>query len=289
MKNSATTPSNSRRTIRTVPLLWAAPLVAGGCLILGAFVWGGTHLYQKHLIHRANELLKKGYAGLAAEQLEPHRKSLARTAEGCRTLTTALLAARRLAPLEATAQRCLENELATPEVVVGLSAAFEQTGRVNEAIRLLTDAAAANPKAPEFSHRLGLIYQEQKNIDLAVAQFLEANRRAPSAHALALDQLVFIARAERWAEAAVVADSLKDAPTDDPEVKLLLARVYQQAGRKEFAQTQSTIARTLLDKAPNKKAQLLKAYGDLLGSDTPAATPPAQPAQGPARNVASPR
>ncbi len=242
------------------------PLAGFIVILLGTATTAGQSLYRNHVVERADALTKKGYFGLAADLIEPHEAALTHSLDGCRILSISYFGSRRLDRLESATEACLENQQQSTDVIIGLAAAFEMTGRVDQAILLLQNSSAAFKNTAEFPHRLGMIYRNQKNIDGAIAQYLEANRRAPALHKLGLDYVVFMAENQKWNEAAAVADSLKDAKTEDPEVRLLLARVYQRAGRPEAAQAQVEVARSLLEKAPERRDPLLKAYGDLLPS-----------------------
>jgi tetratricopeptide (TPR) repeat protein len=260
------------------------PLAGAGTLVLVGAAVGGTYGYRLHLLNQAEEHIGKNFHMLAAELLDPVRENLTRDERACKALVNAYFGARMNSRLEWASEACISRGIEAPEVIVGLSAAWEQTGRMEAAIQLLSGAAEKFKSSPEFSHRLGMIYQGQKNTDLAVQNFLEAHRRAPGLAKLALDYLVFFAQNQRWSEASVVAESLKDAQTEDPEVKLLIARAFQRTGRAEAARAQTEIARTLLDKAPNKKDALMRNFADLLGSESPAPAP-GTPQRG--RNLAS--
>jgi tetratricopeptide (TPR) repeat protein len=262
------------------------PLAAAAILATVGAVAGGIYGYRLHTLSKAEALMEKNFHMLAAEYLDPFRESLVNDERACRALANAYFGSRMLSRLEWATEACITNGVEPPDVVVGLSMAWEQSGRVEAAVQLLKGAEEKFKNSPEFSHRLGVIYQSQKNLDQAVQSFLEAHRRAPGLAKLALDYLVFFIQNNKWSEASVVAESLKDAQTEDPEVKLLIARAFQQTGRNEAARAQVEVAKTLLDKAPGKKDALLKNFADLLESSSGAQPPAAAPA---GRNLASDR
>lgn len=262
-------------------------LILGGLVIAGTAV-GGTYAFRTYQLGRAEALMSRGFHQLAAEELDEMRFSFTGSNRGCAALINAYAGARQFARLEWAAESCVDRGQQTTETIVGLATAWEQTQRVEAATQLLQTAMENYKEVADFPHKLGMILNGQKNVDGAVKMFMEAHRRAPKAAKLALDYLVFFGQNGRWSEAAIVAESLKDAQTEDPEVKLLIARAFQQSGRTEAARAQAEVARTLMDKAPNKREALMKNFADLLqagGDATPAAAPASAPRGG--RNLAS--
>lgn len=264
----------------------ATGLALGAGISLLAVTAGGVYGYRIYLLGRAEALIGRGFHQLAAEELDESRFSLTGSARGCAALVNAYSGARQFARLEWASEACIDQKNQSAEVIVGLATAWEQTGRADAALQLLQTASENYKETPDFPHRLGVIYNSQKNVDLAVKSFLEAHRRAPKLAKLALDYLVFFTQNTRWSEASIVAESLKDAQTEDPEVKLLIARAFQQSGRTDAARAQVEIARTLLDKAPNKRDALLKNFADLFQAMDGTSGSPAPRTPG-GRNLAS--
>ncbi len=261
-----------------------AHLAVASATVLACCTFVGIYGYKNFRLGQAEVLMGRGFHALAAENLDGLRNGLTGTDRGCKALVNAYFGARNTVRLEWASEACIENGIQPPDVIVGLANAWEQTGKVEAAVQLLQGASEKFKEAPDFEHRLGVIYNGQKKTDLAIKSFMEAHRRAPTLTKLALDYLVFFAQNNRWTEASIVADSLKDAQTEDPEVKLLIARAFQQTGRAEASRAQVEVAKTLLDKAPNKKDALLKNFADLFQVTAPPAAP-ARPAT--KRNLAN--
>jgi hypothetical protein len=86
----------------------------------------------------------------------------------------------------------------------------------------------------------------------------------PQDSQLALDSLQYFISLKSEADVKFAAEKLKGVQTENPEVKLYVARALAQTGDKEGAKALAAQARELMAKKPESKDALEKAYGDVL-------------------------
>jgi tetratricopeptide (TPR) repeat protein len=244
--------------------------VLGG-VALGAIVlcvgaaWGVCTLRTYRVLMKAEDSMTKGFGALAAERIDPVRHEVIRFERGCSVMLSAYFNSRRTERLEWAAQACLEAGKDVPEVYLALAAHRELTGRDAEALRILSQVAPRFDKIPDLYYRMSQILQRNRNVDGAVAAMIQAVERSPAQSQIVLEALEYFSGLQRWNEARQMADKLKSAPTDDPEVKLVIARALRKGGDVGSAQQLIDQAKTLLAQRPEQKARLERAYADMLG------------------------
>jgi predicted Zn-dependent protease len=175
----------------------------------------------------------------------------------------------------------------TSDVYIGLAASRELTGRDGEALQILSQVTKKFDKSPDAFYRMAQIYHRAKDEPQATEATYQAALRAGNPQ-ISMEALQFLSKQLRWADAMRIASLVKDTETEDPEVKLVIARALQNGGDKAGAQAVSNQARALLAKHPENKAKLEIAYGDILPvkASVPISglAPPADPTRATASN-----
>jgi hypothetical protein len=241
------------------------PYVAGGALLIALGAWGASALETKLAISRAEKLLQKGYGSLAAETIDHHRKSAVSYKNGCSVMVGAYFASRHLERLEWAAEACLEAGKDSPDVYLGLAAHRELTGREAESLRILTSVAGKYDQIPDIYFRIAQILMRNKSNDAAAQYMLKATERAQGANQIVVEALQFFSSVQKWNEAKLMADRLKSAPTEDPELKLLIARALKNGGDAAGAQAVADQARGMIATKGDIKTAMERAYSDVLG------------------------
>lgn len=243
------------------------PLVLGGLAsFVAGLAWAGS-AYQSHrVLSRAEAQMKKGFFALAAETLDPYRKSLARKEESCKLLVAAYFSAKRPDRLEWVSEACLEAGKEIAEAYIGLAGSREMTGRDGEAVNILAGVAGKFDKTPDIYYALAQILKRNKKDNEALGSYQRAFERAPKNPQLALEATEYAASLQRWNEAKGFVEPLKAAETDNPEVKLFVARVLMKAGDSASAEPLVAQARDLMAKKPEMQKGLEQNYADVLVS-----------------------
>lgn len=229
-------------------------------------VVGGVYFGLSLLAERsADKLLSKGFGAIAADRLWAFRPILERRVSGCRLLVASYFQSREVNELDRVSQRCLENGINIPEPYIGLGAVREFTGRDQDALQLLAQVLPTFEKLPDIHLRIGIILRRLKNIEPAIQSYAKAAEMAPSNPQLQVDTLAFMAEQGKWKEALPVANRLRETQTDNPEIKLLVARALQKNGDSGTAQMLAEQASGLMGKLQvQAKEYLDKNYGDIL-------------------------
>jgi tetratricopeptide (TPR) repeat protein len=237
--------------------------IAAVVLGMAALAWGGTYLLTRRAASRAEELLRKGFGAVAADTVDCHRYRLTGSAANCKILIAAYFQSRRVERLEWASQACLEAGHEIPEDYIGLAATREWTGRAQEALQILSEGASKFDKIPDVYYTLAQFFQRNKQDDAAVNAFKQALARAPQDNALAIEALQFFANAKKWSDGKQIAEQLKTVQTDNPEVKVFLARFLIKNGNKAGAKELLDQANELVKAKPEVRKQLEDRYPDV--------------------------
>lgn len=261
---------------------WA--IAAGSIAGIATTLWGVQATFVHLRLTEAEAQLKKNFAALASESLEPVRYELTSSVRGCQTLVAAYFGAHKADRLEWAAQACISAGIETSDMYVGLAAARELTGQDAEALKILTQVAQKFDKSPDPLYRIAQIYRRNKKDDEATAMLMKAAELAPTNNQLSMEALEALSAAKHWQEARKMADRIKAVESDSIEVKLVIARALLNGGDKEGAQTLVTQARALMEKKPEIKAAVEHAFQDVLQPTASGMSPlpPGKIAEGPA-------
>lgn len=270
---------NRLKKLSSTPFGSALSAFFVGALILGGVgagaTWGICLVKANRALKKADEQLIAGRGALAAETLDPYRHVIKKDERACKIMISAYYAAHTADRLEWASQACIEAGNELPESYLGLAAAKEFTQRDQEALQILNNAVEKFPDTPDMVYRLGQVLRRNKRDDGAVSAFKEAMRRAPQNQQLALEVLDYLAFLERWQDAAQIARNLKSMQTENPEIKLLLARSLQRGGSPDESRGLVAEAQALLVKTPRFKEAIEKAYADVLNFGSGASGAPA--------------
>lgn len=237
-------------------------IIAGG--IVGGSIWGGCAYLENRALKTAESQLQRGFPAVAMETLEDYRHSLVDEAESCVTMINTYFQARRVDKLEWVSQACLEAGQDIPEAYLGAAAAHELAGRTGDALTLLDRVAPKFDKIPDIYYRMAQILKRLERKEEAVMAYKKASERAADNQQLTLEALQYFASLERWNDAKLMAVKLKDAKTENPEVKLFIARALLKGGDQEAARKLAGEAKELVKDKPQLKTVLEKNYSDVM-------------------------
>lgn len=243
-------------------------LIVGVVVALAAVPALGHYWMQHRALVSAEAQLTKGFPAVAADVVENYREGFVSSARGCQVLISSYAGTRDIGKLEWAGQACLSKGQDIPETYLGLAAAREMTGRDTEAFQLLAAVAQKFDKVPDIYLRMGQILQRNKQPKDALAAFLKASERAPQNNQLTLETIIFGTTLQAWNEIRPLAERIKTTQTTNPEVKLLLARVFKQVGDTASEQAVVQQAKDLLAKSQNR-AEIEKAFADVLKNEGP--------------------
>lgn len=214
---------------------------------------------------QAADLLKRGFGAVAAEVLDRHRQAFVKNADDCRLLLSSYFQAWRLERLEWAAQACLESGNDFLEEYLSLVTVREYTNRDSEALQILETMTHKFEKSADVFIRLGQLLRKTKQDARAAEAFSRGVELAPDNAQLNLEILQYFSSLRLWMKAKPIADRLKNAKTDDPAVKLVLARVMLNAEDPSAAQSLVAQARDLENKlSADERAKIESTYGDIL-------------------------
>ncbi len=233
-----------------------------------AVLAGGYVGIQKARLHfaikKAEKQVLSGYGALAARTMRSVENLATHTPAGCRILMNCYYAARRMEDLEWAAQACLDAGHEMPEPYVALTAVAESMNQDQKALNILEQALKRHSKSADLYYRVFLIMKRNKNFEQATLALTQATTLAPENGNLNLEALQFLVESRKWPEARQIAHRLAGVKTDNPAIKLLVARALIEGGDKASAEAVIAQAKELLAKNPQLKATLEKSYGDLL-------------------------
>lgn len=205
----------------------------------------------------AERQLGQGLGLLAEDTIEPYRAGLASTERGCRVMLNTYFQNQNAVRLEWASQACLNRGKDIPEVQLARASARELVGRDGDALTFLALGAQKFDKMPDFYIRIGQVLQRNKRDQDAVSYFKQASDRVPADANLALATLQYSIATQSWDNAKTLASRVKTTPTNNPEVKLLLATAFMHAKDQESAKIAAEEARLLM-KQPGADAALTK-------------------------------
>jgi len=264
--------------LKRTSLIWGAGIIA---LLIAGF-WALQVALANRAVSRAENFLAKGFGSLAVEAVDCYRYKLIRNELGCKTLIGSYFLSRKTDRLEWAAQACLEKGINIPELYIGLAASREFTNRDQEALQVLLQATTQFPESPDLHYRIAQLLRRNKKDEAATSAYLEASKRAPQNNTLTAEALEYFSSINQWPQAKQMADLIRNVPTENPELKLLLGRAYLKTGDTAGAGALASEARSLLARNPSKTPQLERLYADVL--QTNQASAPVQMNPGPVQN-----
>ena len=131
-----------------------------------------------------------------------------------------------------------------------VAGAYEQLGRVDEAIATLERAAAANPRAADPYIGLAELYQRQNNIDAAVAAYRHAIATNPNAADYRLTLANLLESQGQLNEALIEVQEAARLKPDDAALRQNLAFMYQRLQMYPEALAEAQVAAQLAPSDP---------------------------------------
>jgi tetratricopeptide (TPR) repeat protein len=237
-------------------ILILIPLIATG-------VWGANQVLASRAAKRAEVLMKKDFAVLAEDAIDPYRRTLIVKAEGCHLLLNIYYRTQDLVRLAWASEACLDAGQEVPAAYLGIAASREAQGHDVESLQILQTGAQKFPTSAEFPYRMSVLFKKNKQKDQAVAALMKASQLAPENKQISLEALQYFSSIERWSEAREMADRLKSVPIENPEAKLVIARALQRGGDMGSARELVNSVRKLLGGKPALQKALEQTYADV--------------------------
>jgi len=244
--------------------------VAGVILVISLFlgiVFSAQALMLRRATAKARFALEMGRPAVASEWVDPYRFQLARTEKGCQALLDTYLAAKSPGNLAWTSEACLDSGIENPEIHMGLALSREMSGADQDAILILEAATKKFEKVPGLVLRIAQILKRNKNQEGATLYYSKAMELAPDNENIALESLGYFLESRQDESARLVATKLKNAKTDNPEVKLVIARGLLRGGDATGAKMITEEAVGLVATNTQLRQRLQSSYPDLLTPD----------------------
>ncbi|MBI2712441.1 MAG: hypothetical protein HYX41_06255 [Bdellovibrio sp.] len=212
---------------------------------------------------KARTALDGGFPAVAANDLEKNRSDVVRRKDGCRLLMDTYYASRKADLLEWAAQACLASGQESPEAYLALAVSSELRGGDADALRILDAGTKKFEKTPGLYLKIAQILARNKNFDDAGNFYNQAVDKAPDNQNIALEAMQFFSQIGKDDAAKTLAGKLKGAKTDNPEIKLLLARALKRGGDVDGAKALIAEANTMMASNAQLKGRLEKIYEDV--------------------------
>lgn len=231
----------------------------------------------------ADGYLQKGFGALAADTLHPYRETLTSSTKNCSMLIGAYYLSHSAEKLEWASQSCISHEIHTPDSYMGLAASLQFTGREEEALKFLTQVSPKFDKVGDLDFQIAEIYRKNRKEDLATKYYVSATEKSQQNASMNMKALEFLVANRKWDNARVIAERLKNEKTESPDVKLIIARAFKNAGDEASAKTAVLQAKDLMGKmASEERAIVERTFSDELSLIQP------MPATADGRQLASP-
>ncbi|MBL7716417.1 MAG: tetratricopeptide repeat protein [Bdellovibrionales bacterium] len=266
--------------------------IAIGLILLSGIGYGSYYGIQTVRVSMATtdaqESLARGFPAVAADNVEGDRYLMLSKVNSCATMIDAYFRARAFGRLEWASQACLNAGHTIVEAFLGLSAVRAAEGRDEDALSILRDAIQTFPKNPVIFVRIAELFRKNKNDNAAIQAYQAAMERAPDDAALGLNTLEYFRALKKPELVKPLATRLKGVKSEQPEVKLVIARALKETGDTAGVDQMIREADALASKNPQLKAALQKAYSDVWKSADGAAAggAAAAPAAAPAAPAA---
>ncbi len=243
-------------------------VVAIAILVLGVpayfgFRYGQNYRLQK-VVQKADDEAKRGFWALAFENLDGYRRQLVKNEKDCNALLNVYDKAKKADRLEWAAQACIEAGIETYQNYLYLAASQEMFGRDGEALSLLKQLTAKFDKEPEaYRHISAILLRNKDEAGAAEALYQSAIRNSDPQQKL--DVMQMLLRQKRNDEALKLAQDLKEVKTENPEVRLTVARAFFAGHDKLSGQAQIDEAKSTMTKlAPERVKKIEADFSDVL-------------------------
>lgn len=242
------------------PIAWS---LAGFVLIASGSFIGWDQLQMRRSLQKADALVNKGYAALAADIIDPYRHRLAEQDKTCAKYIVLYSNARRWDRVESMSQECLDSKIEVQEAYEGLASVRDMQGATLEAIKILE---SAHEKFRTASMKRNLIRVSIKAGDYhrPIALYFDLINESPKDSALIYEAVKFFSDIGKWGEAKMIAQNLQGVESTDPNVFLTLARVMKNVKENKAALELIENANRLIAALPKEQQTAFKKkYNDV--------------------------
>ncbi len=236
-------------------------------LLIGLII--GCYFYTqnsrlKQALQKAEDEGKRGFWALAYENLEPFRFKLIKNEKDCNLILNVYANFRKAERLDWAAQACLESGVETYGMYLSLAIAQELYGRDQDALLLLDQMAKKYDKEAESYRQMAGIFLRNKDEARTGEALYKASLRTENPQ-IKLDAVTTLLRLKRDNDALTIALTLRDVPTENPEVKLIIARALIAGRDSTGGLPQINEAKGLMMKLDAERVtQIERDYADVL-------------------------
>jgi hypothetical protein len=245
--------------------------LAGICVCTFAALHLKRNLSRRRAVHQAEEEIKQNYWALAFENLDPFRHDLIKNDQDCSTLLNVYFNLKKVDRLEWATQACLEYGVHTYEVYLNVAAVHELQGHDQDALQTLAQMTQQADQRFEAFQRMAAIYTRNHDEAHASEALSKAASRVDDPQ-MKLEAVQMALRQNRLEDIKTLAPAIRDVKTENPEVKLIVARALYKVNDITGAEDQVNQAKVLLDRVDvERKKKLEHDYIDVLKSNNPQA------------------
>ena len=144
------------------PMMKKIAVSVGAVVLLAAVVFGARYACTEITFKKADELIKSGFFALAEEQLDCHRHAFVKEERGCNALISVYHKTQNRARRQWAAESCLHNGVQTLTAYLGISAGLQESGQVEEALRVLKELKPRFDQNPAYHYEVYGIYRRAK-------------------------------------------------------------------------------------------------------------------------------
>lgn len=164
-------------------------IVLGGVALLVGVVFGVRFFCIQHHFKKADEFAKNGFFALAEEQLDCHRRSYAKDERGCNLMISVYHQTQNKTRRQWASERCLQNGVQTLMAYLGVSAGLQDSGRAEEALRVLKEVKPRFEQNPAYHYEVYGIYRRAKLDKQAADALYRVYELAPDKKAVTTELL----------------------------------------------------------------------------------------------------
>lgn len=234
-------------------------------LAIGSYVYTQNYKLQQ-AVQKAEEEGKRGFWALAYENLDKYRFKLVKNEKDCNLLLNIYANFRKAERLDWAAQACLESGVESYGMYLSLAIAQELYGRDQDALLLLGQMAKKFDKETETYRRMAVIFFRNKEDAKGGEASYQAALRTENAQ-IKLETVSTLLRLNRGIDAMTIALPLRDVQTDNPEVKLIIARALIAGRDSTGGVPQINEAKSLMTKLDAERVkQIEHDYADVFNA-----------------------
>lgn len=239
-------------SLRNKSLAFSAALVC-----LAGIAWGWGEFQFRRSVKEGTQYLAQGYGHLAWTTLRPHRDRLLSETKYCPVFINSALESESWSDVAWAAEACRSGGFEGLDPELAMAIASEKQKLPDRAAVWAERAMRRSPKDLRPYIFLSRLLRE-KAPEESLKWLLQATQLNPNDAQLALDAANALASRGDWAAARQFADRLVNEQTQDPAVKLLIARILLNSGDKPRARAVRQVAEEWMKRLPQDQYQRLR-------------------------------